>query len=296
MVSEISILIPVYNQNVLPLVEALLHEASSLSIPFEVRVYDDGSDQNTLDQNQPLQSFSKVVYVKLPLNIGRSQIRYKLAQEAQYQHLLFLDNDVLPVHSNFLQRYLSQAKEGVVVGGIFYKKERPLPGTELRWVYGKAREEAPAHHRQKAPYERVFSSNLLVPRSVFLEHFPQNEIFGYGHEDTLFAWRLKQKSIPVLHINNPVWHLGQEPNEVYLLKTQQAIHNLVLLHKKYQVGEESKLFKAYRKVKNWKLDTLLHENRQWLFPLLKRNLVSKKPSLRLFDFYRLLLLEMYLPK
>ncbi|RNI22484.1 glycosyltransferase family 2 protein [Rufibacter latericius] len=293
MVSEVSILIPVHNQNVTALVEVLHNEAASLSISFEIRVYDDGSNPETLRQNKPLQSLFGVIYQELPQNLGRSQIRYKLAQEAQYSTLLFLDNDVLPVHQGFLKRYLFESWSGVVIGGVAYKPEAPA-GFELRWKYGKAREEAAAHHRQNEPYQRVFSSNLLVPKPVFLDHFPQNELSGYGHEDTLFAYRLKQNDIPVHHLDNPVWHLGLEPADVFLLKTQQALHNLVHLDREFGLGKETKLFKAYAGIQKWKIGTLLRENRSWLFPLLKRNLISRNPSLRLFDLYRLLLLDRYL--
>jgi hypothetical protein len=142
----------------------------------------------------------------------------------------------------------------------------------------------------------VFSSNLLVSKDIFLASFPQKELTGYGHEDTLFAWRLQQQHISVVHLENPVWHVGLEPADVFLLKTQQALHNLVLLHRQFGLGEETKLFKVYRKLNKWRMGTLLRENREWLFPLLKRNLTSRNPNLRLFDLYRLLLLDRYLQK
>jgi len=199
----------------------------------------------------------------------------------------------MPVNPDFLHRYLTQPVTGVTIGGIVYEQNKP-PGLELRWQYGRSREEAPAEVRQKTPYQRVFSSNLFVSQAVFLKHFPQRELSGYGHEDTLFAWRLKQHRIPVFHLENPVWHLGLDSAEVFLQKTQQAIHNLVLLHRRYGLGEDTKLFKAYDSLKKWKLVTLLQQNSHWLLPSLKRNLVSSNPSLRLFDLYRLLLLDRYL--
>ncbi|WP_205503281.1 glycosyltransferase family 2 protein [Rufibacter psychrotolerans] len=293
MVSEISILIPVLNQNVLALVERLLQEASTLPIAFEIRVYDDGSNPATRTQHQPLLNLPHVVYQEMPQNLGRSQIRFRLAQEARFAHLLFLDNDVLPVHPDFLHRYLQARTAGVTVGGVAYG-EKPTPGTELRWKYGRARETAPALQRQKAPYQRVFCSNMLVERSVFMRHFPQREVAGYGHEDTLFAWRLQQDHLPVQHIDNPVWHLGLEPAEVYLLKSQQAVYNLVRLYRQFGIGAETKLLRGYARLKKLGLEKLLVENSHWLFPVLKKNLVSKNPSLRLFDLYRLLLLAKYL--
>ncbi|GGK71104.1 glycosyltransferase family 2 protein [Rufibacter glacialis] len=294
MAFELSILIPVYNQPVGALVQALRQEATSLPGPVEILVFDDGSAQATKDQNRHLIGLSGVIYQELSQNVGRSQIRHLLAQAATYPHLLFLDSDVLPVHPDFLRRYLEQPAEAVVVGGVSYAEERPSAGTSLRWVYGKAREEAPAAVRQKFPYERVFASNLLVPRALFLEHFPKLEITGYGYEDTLFAWRLQNQHIPVKHLENPVWHLGVEPNEVYLLKTQQALQNLVVLHQRFQVGENSRLFQAYHALERKGLSRWLVKSKQWLFPILQRNLTSQYPNLWFFDLYRLLLLAQYL--
>jgi glycosyltransferase involved in cell wall biosynthesis len=295
MVSEISILIPVYNRNVTALVESVLAQATTLSISFEIRVYDDGSAPETLTHNQALENLPHVLYRQLPENVGRSQIRYLLAQEARYDTLLFLDNDVLPQYPDFLSRYLQQFNGHVTVGGIAYQGKAPV-GTELRWKYGKAREEAKAVRRQKTPYQRVFSSNLMVERHLFLKLFPRQEVRGYGHEDTFFAHRLQQNLIPVQHIDNPVWHLGLEPAQLFLLKTNEAILNLIRLNRQGQLGEESRLFKLYLRLKKWKADAYLKENSSWLLPMIKRNLVSRSPSLHLFDLYRLLLLDRYLRK
>ena len=295
MVSEISILIPVYNQNVTGLVESLLKQAASLSLAYEIRVYDDGSSAGILAQNLTLSQHPHVIYRELPQNIGRAQIRCLLAQEAQYDTLLFLDNDVLPKYPDFLGRYLRQFNGQVTVGGIAYQENVP-PGAELRWKYGRAREEAPAARRQKNPYQRIFPSNLCVDRSHFLAFFPRQEVMGYGHEDTLFAYRLQENQVLVLHIDNPVWHLGLEPSPIFLLKTNEAVLNLVRLHHQWNLGHESRLFRLYRSMKKWKVDRLLKENSNWLLPIMKRNLFSRTPSLYLFDLYRLLLVDRYLRK
>ena len=39
----VSILIPLYNDNVVPLVEALLNDAQDLRVPYELLIWDDGS-------------------------------------------------------------------------------------------------------------------------------------------------------------------------------------------------------------------------------------------------------------
>ncbi|MBA9079445.1 glycosyltransferase family 2 protein [Rufibacter quisquiliarum] len=293
MVSELSVLIPVYNQPVIALVEALLQQARSLTIPFEVRVYDDGSNQEIKKQNRACRNLPEVTYLELPQNVGRSQIRYQLATEAAFHTLLFLDNDVLPASLFFLQKYVQQGQAPVVAGGVTYADTYPAEAV-LRWKYGRAREQATSAERQKNPYQRLFFSNMLVSKTLFLENFLAAQVQGYGHEDTLFAWRLQEKGLPVQHLENPVVHLGLEPGPLFLLKADQAVYNLARLHR--QLGKDSRLFQVYCKAKKWGAVPLLQQSNTWLLPMLKQQLLSQNPRLWCFDLYRLLLLTRYLQK
>src|SRR5690606_37309788 len=144
----------VYNQNVRPLVEALLLQAKELSIPYEIRLYDDGSAAQFKAENQGLQHTPSVVYKEMPVNAGRSKIRYQLAEEAAFKWLLFLDNDVLPAQPSFLHKYVFETKQSVAVGGVAYQNDFPQEAV-LRWKYGKKREQATAQVRQQKPYQRV---------------------------------------------------------------------------------------------------------------------------------------------
>ncbi|MEM9260646.1 MAG: hypothetical protein AAGA62_13425, partial [Bacteroidota bacterium] len=54
---------------------------------------------------------------------------------------------------------------------------------------------------------------------------------GYGHEDTLWGQQLAKAGVGILHIDNPVTHLGLETSGVFLEKQHRAIHNLRLLKK-----------------------------------------------------------------
>ncbi|GAA4296377.1 glycosyltransferase family 2 protein [Nibribacter koreensis] len=294
MVSELSILIPVHNRDVQELVQSLVRQAASLGITIEIRVYDDGSQLVFKSFNQSLSSCAQVIYKELPANVGRSQIRYLLAQEARFATLLFLDNDVMPVHSDFLATYLSSHSGSVTVGGIAYQEKPSSPELELRWAYGKEREEAVATQRQKNPYERVFLSNLLVEKPLFLEYFKKDVVTAYGHEDTLFADLLRQHQVKVVHIENPVYHLGLDTADNFLFKTDLAIKNLVLLRKSGWVQGKSKLLDMHQRLVKTGVMALLRPYSYWLIRKLKNRLLSARPSLRQFDFYRLLLLDRYL--
>jgi len=292
MVSELSILLPVYNQNIVPLVEVLLQQAASLTIPFEILVYDDGSSPEILRQNSSVAAHPCVRYQELGKNVGRSKIRYLLAQEATYGWLLFLDNDMLPVRQDFLPTYVSATTAAVAVGGVAYQNTYP-PQAKLRWLYGRSREQATAQERQMNPYQRIFFSNLFVRKDLLLSSFPHLQVSGYGHEDTLFAYCLQQKQVPVQHLNNPAYHLGLEEASVFLEKTEQAIQNLVYLQRTYSVAQESRLATAFSFLRQTQIANLVQKQSDWLLPLLRRQLLSTHPSLVAFDFYRLVLLCKY---
>ena len=89
----LSILIPVYNFNIVPLVKELHGQASRLSIPFEIIVLDDCSSELLRDQNKEVSSLPGVKFKILDRNIGRARIRNRLAEMAKYSSLLFMDCD-----------------------------------------------------------------------------------------------------------------------------------------------------------------------------------------------------------
>jgi len=60
------------------------------------------------------------------------------------------------------------------------------------------------------------------------KRFPE-DVDGYGHEDTVWGQQFASKQVSLYHEDNPVVHLGLEPNDVFLRKQKQAIENLRLL-------------------------------------------------------------------
>src|SRR5688572_12330280 len=93
MVSELSILIPIYNQDVLQLVSELLTQCRQITTRFEIILYDDASKDKYRKRHRYLNEEPEVRYVELRENIGRAAIRNRLAQDANFNYLLFLDND-----------------------------------------------------------------------------------------------------------------------------------------------------------------------------------------------------------
>ena len=243
---SISICIPCHNFLAEPLLKSLRREATEVP----VFLVDDGSDEKYAEINGKAALAYHVDYEYLPKKKGRSDVRNYLAGKAQTDFLLFIDVDSLPVKRDFLASYLAQSvKADVVCGGTKYQAKMPDRHLMLRWKYGKASEETLASDRQKKPYERLSFNNLLVRRSLFLDNPLLNLKHGYGHEDTLWG-RSIETSSGILHIDNPVYHIGLENNKAFLDKTRQAVENLAWLVQKKGFEDQSALSKLYGRLKS----------------------------------------------
>ncbi len=285
----LSILIPVYNFNVVPLVEALQKNIQGVNIPYEIIVFNDASS-SFLIENIALKEKQNVVYEILEENIGRSKIRNLLAKKAKYEWLLFLDSDVIPTNTTFISDYLPfiNTEVKVVYGGILYSEKKPEKEKLLRWIYGKEREALPFNIRSKKPYISFLTLNFLVHKSIFEKVSFNESIPNLRHEDTLFSYNLKQQQIPIFHINNPVYHLGldtfenaiQKENEALLALKNLLDHNLIA----FDYLKISRLFHIIKRCQLVIFIGLIH-NRISSFMI--HNLASSQPSLFIYDLYRL---------
>jgi len=285
----LSILIPTYNYDVTFLVTELHKQAEQLAIAYEILVCDDASkEEETIKSNQQINDLKNCKYTVLPQNIGRSKIRNLLAKTAQYDWLLFLDADVKISHPNFIKNYLASIapKTQVIYGGIEYQKEKPSKKQMLRWVYGNKRESLSVKQRTANPYISFLTLNFLIHKNVFnVVSFNEN-IPNLRHEDTLFALALKKHHIHVTHINNPIIHLGLESSEIFLKKSEEAIDAILLFEKQKLINStQVKITRIAHKISFMRF--IIIPFYKLFKPLLKKNLLSKKPSLFIFDLYRL---------
>ena len=92
----------------------------------------------------------------------------------------------------------------------------------------------------------------------------------------------------MLHLDNPILHLGLETNEVYFQKALQGVvsRKKYLLHEK-GVDQMNPLVKAYFKLKKMGLIKLVAVGFKIVAPFLKKNILSTNPKLVFFDIYRL---------
>ncbi|MFC7357641.1 glycosyltransferase family 2 protein [Jejudonia soesokkakensis] len=282
-----SILIPTHNYNVTTLVQTLVSQTSKIDTKIEIIVYEDGSSL-FLSENASVENTANVTYIHKTKNIGRAGARQFLAEKAVFQWLLFLDADVMPVSENFISTYIATLQtenHKVICGGLAYEEEVPENNKRLRWYYGRDREAVSLEKRNKRNYF-IVSGNLLVEKNTF---FAANTNFEnqYGL-DILFGSRLKKLNIPLLHINNPVYHLGLDDNKTFLRKSLKAVESTLYFEQKGLIDDDQRaLQKSYLRLKQVGGTSIFNFMLKKLKPIMERNFLSGKPNLFWFDLYRL---------
>lgn len=131
---------------------------------MEIIIWDDASvaDFSFLNERE------NITFYRSSLNLGRARTRNLLAEKAVFPYLLFLDADVFPVYSLFLEKYAQLASpDTILVGGIRYEDKAPGTNQFFRWFYGKAREEMSVEKRRKDPYLHFMTGNFFIPKALF---------------------------------------------------------------------------------------------------------------------------------
>ncbi|OCB76460.1 glycosyltransferase family 2 protein [Flavobacterium crassostreae] len=285
----LSILIPIYNYNAFALVQELHEQGVRNALEFEIICLDDASSE-CLFYNQAIAQLKHASYTLLPHNIGRSSIRNLLVSKAKYPWVLFLDCDTFPQRNDFVSEYvrwMNSSTEKAFFGGLLYSDQKPEDTAVLRWVFGTQREALTVAQRQKNPYQSSLISNFAIQRSVFKTLNFDPKIETYGYEDYAFIQQLQAHQIRIKQIQNPVFHLNLETSKLFVSKTRTALKTLLTLSKSSPLVADTKLLKTYK---------LLHALRitGWVAVLfqkhklrLESNLTSPKPSLLVFDLYKI---------
>lgn len=286
-----SILIPVYEFDVNELVQTLYNQCIKAGVDFEILCFDDGSGAAMRQVNRAIRNLDRVRYEELPQNIGRSAIRNALADAARYDYLLFMDNDSKVVRENYIRQYLDQlTPHRLLCGGRCYAPTPPeATRFYLHWLYGAKREQIPFELRRQNPWHGFMTNNFVVPKALFQSIRFDENLTQYGHEDTLFGRELELRQIDILHLDNPLEHIGLEDTDTFLKKARIAVQNLYRLNRQYP-DLDTRLLRAFRTVKRYRLATFLLYALHDLQGILLANLRSKSPSLYVLDAYKLALL------
>ncbi|MES2837307.1 MAG: glycosyltransferase [Bacteroidota bacterium] len=287
----LSVLIPIFNFDCTSLVIEIINQCNANNLTFEVITIDDFSNSDYKEKNKNLSIFQNTKYSELPSNIGRSKIRNLLAKTASYDNLLFLDCDSEIENTDFIKNYIPYFNNNkVVYGGRCYKNQTPKEKKEiLRWKYGIKRETISAEQRKTNTYLYFLTNNFLCSKNTFNSVQFNENLVGYGHEDTLFAQELKKKNIEILHVENALTHVGLETTELFLSKTKEGISNLFKAAKSYNLNTtEIKLYRNFERLNKFKLSAVyLFFYSLLIKKIIEKNLHSQNPSLFFFDLFKL---------
>lgn len=283
----LSILIPTYNYDCRRLVSDLHQQAELAGIAYEIIVADDASPKPIYkEKNREINTLLHCRLIELPKNVGRARIRNRLADEAQYEWLLFMDCDAEVISPTFITDYLRHTDAEVVCGGLCHADILPSPTVSLRYAYEKrADKRRAARYRERKPYEQFITFCFMVRASVFHTIRFDDSITEYGHEDTLFGIELEKRGVDIRHIDNPMCQGGIETNEEFLKKTRAALRNLASMESSMQ--GHSSLLSAYGLLKKFRLQ---HLAAHWFInqeQRLTQQLTGPSPRLPLFFVYKL---------
>jgi Glycosyltransferases involved in cell wall biogenesis len=288
----ISICIPTYNYNVKKLVADLSQQCKTAAVDFEIIVLEDGSDEKHVAENKSIENIAGAKHIVNSENFGRSITRNTLADMAKGDKLIFIDCDSEIPDSQYITRYIEHRDYDVVCGGTTYKKTQYSPEISLRYTFGTKVEETPASQRNQAPYSAFTTNNMMVSKKIFEKIRFCKSLRKYGHEDSLFGFDLQKNNIAILHIDNPVIHIGIESNEIFLAKTRAGIENLVAMRHMQEVSPDFfnhiRLYRHYAKLKKMCLLWTVKLTYTIWNKAIERHLQrSKRPKLLIFNLYKI---------
>lgn len=290
----LSVNIPVYNIEVVDLVNDLHQQATNLDINFEIRVYDDGSDEIFKSLNRIVKSKPNVVYQEMEKNHGRAAIRNKMGTDSIFEWLLFIDADSKVISPNYLKSYFENLKENrVLCGGTVYSQQKPADNEKLlRWTYGTNREAVTATARNRSKGFIITSNNFFIAKAMFKEVHFREELHEYGHEDTLLGYDLFCAGVEIFHIDNPLEHTGLESAQAFLKKSCLALENLKKIGEDLLDGDsmfyrQVNFLRKYKRITFFIPSVLIGRIFRKYRNRMEKNLQGNRPSLYYFDLYKL---------
>lgn len=292
-IDQLSILIPVYNDDASRLVAMLSDEARKISgLEYEIIVYDDGStDMRSIESNQRLSQLPNCHYVYEPHHGCRAAMRNAMLRCGSYEWCLMVDVRLTPEHGDFLGRYLHADADGcgAVCGGVVVRggaDEQRLYRESLRFRYEKYEERNhDMESRRRVPFQSFRTTNILCRRSV-MQRVPYDEsIIGYGYEDVMLGKSLEHSGIRVAHIDNAVAYTSFESNDRYMEKLEEALRTLHSIGNRLQ--GYSPLLVAVDRLGRYHLLWLLRLYHKLMGRVERMLLTGKRPRLWMLKLYKL---------
>ena len=291
---KISLLIPVYNYDIIALVHSMKSALGKVPEFCEILIGDDGSSPEFKEKYRSLECEDiRVIYSEK--NIGRAAIRNRLALKAKGDYVLFIDADAMLTGTAevYMLAWLPKMTYyRVLSGGTLYHESPPGdPDKLLRWKYGKKKEQRKASEKNKYPHADFSTFNVLFDKSIFSKIRFNEELKQYGYEDTLMGYQLKKAGIEILHIDNGLMHEGLESNKDFLTKTKLGIENLSMLYDnvtdKKAFSDTVRILRVYNRLRFFRLTRILAGIYIHYRERIEIKLDSSNISLKLFGFYKI---------
>ena len=132
----LSIVIPIFNQDVRTLVYTLVKQCNKLNINYQVLCFDDGSEQKYKEFNKELAFKINVNYTEMPENLGRSKIRNWLGKAAYYEdpYLNFQSNNFLIPELLFKENLFDEKVVGYGYEDLLYALDLKKKGIIIRHI------------------------------------------------------------------------------------------------------------------------------------------------------------------
>jgi hypothetical protein len=285
----LSILITIYNYNLLPLVEEIHRECMEVGIVFEILTQDDASNSIHNIKNREINKLTNCSYCSMEENVGYRENKNILVSKSNYDNLLILDGDCKLPHANFIKNYKDEMGDyEVIYGGRIHAQNPPSAKQLLRWKYGKFMEDQTVAQRKKNPYGATLFNNTLIKKEIFNLIKFDSSFKKYGNDDTLFSFELQKQNVQIKHIYNPVQHDDIDTNVIYLEKTKHSLENLKILYQKEFIAQDySKMLRLTSKLHRFKLTYPLSMFYTIFGQLVENNLKGNNPSLFVFNVFRL---------
>lgn len=282
---SLSILIPVYNADVVAQVAELRRQCMAITwLGWEIVVVDDGSPRGAADNNARIGSMLGCRIIRRGRNYGRAATRNFLARMAKNDTLLYIDSGLV-APPGFVRRYVESIGSAKVVCGTVDVDPEAVDRSSLRCLVElDARRRFTAARCAGRPYKNFHTTAFMIDRRVMTANPMREDIVTYGHEDTLFGKQLEENGVSIAHIDNAVLFRRFESNARYLEKTREAIGTLY--DHRHELEGYSGLLSVASALSKWRLLWVARWIGRCFGGMMERKLSGKRPSLAVFHIYR----------
>lgn len=284
----ISILIPIKNWDTTSLINSLVKQGNSVNVSYEIIAIDDFSNSKHDEYNFSMNQYDFVEVFRNEKELGKAKTRNLLAEKANYDWMIFVDDDSF-VEDDFIKNYILEIRKGnsdVICGGKIYSSTPPSNKEySLQWNFGVKRDTKTVDQRNVAKYKYFTSNNFALNTIAFATTMFNESDYSVGFENILFGKTLSENNKRITHINNPTKHIGLKTNQELITKSESNIHNLVKLYKKGTLDKTD----IELLTQHYKRKTIISLFGKYSKDF-ARNRAINKGCLFGFDLYRLILL------